>query len=151
MKKITSIALLAMITIIIACKQPQPLVYKGINNFSLQRASLQHPAIGMDLTFYNPNNYKLKIKKADVDVFIEGKHLGEMMLDTLYVIPARDTFFIPVVLNVDAKNILPDAMHLLLKKEVDIKLVGYIKAGKRHPILNIPINYEAKQPINLNF
>lgn len=151
MKRSRAIAVFVLLVMMVSCKQPQPLIYKGVRNFSLQRASLSHPAVGMDIAFYNPNNYNLKLKRAEVDVYINNNHLGDMTLDTFYLIPAKDSFFIPVVLNVDAGNIFPNAAQLLLHKEADIRLEGFIKAGRRGPLLNMPIHYETKQPLNINF
>jgi len=150
MEKIRTITLFIIICILASCTQPKPLVYKGVSNFSLKKADLQHPAIGMDLGFYNPNNYVLKLKYADVDVYINGNHLGKMILDTLYEIPKRDSFLMPVVLEVDTKHVFPNALQLLMSKEVDVKIEGYIKAGRKHIYINIPVEYEGKQPLNIN-
>lgn len=143
--------MLVLVVIMFSCKQPQPLVYKGVRNFSLKSASLSQPVVGMDVAFYNPNNYNLKLKRAEVDVYINNNHLGNMVLDTFYLIPAKDSFYIPVVLHVDTKELLPNAAQMLLQKEADIRLSGFIKAGRRRPLLTIPIHYETRQPLNFSF
>jgi hypothetical protein len=150
MKKIRTLALLAIICILASCKQPLALTYQGVSNFSLKGADVTHPAIGMDLRFYNPNNYVLKLKHADIDVYINGNHLGQMILDTLYDIPRLDTCSIPVVLNVDTRQVFPNALQLLLSKGVDVKIKGNIKAGRKGIYLNIPVAYEGTQQLNIN-
>ena len=51
-----------------SCRQPKDLVYKSVQNFGLQKGKAL-----MDISFYNPNRYKLKLKNADLDVFLNGE------------------------------------------------------------------------------
>lgn len=132
-----------------ACHAPKDLVYKGVNNFSIESANLRAPRLGLNMRFYNPNSYSMKIKHADVEVFINNNHLGNVILDTIYRIPANDSFSIPVSLTVDMKQVIPDALQIALNKSAEIKLVGHVKAKRGLIYLNIPVNYTGRQPINL--
>ena len=101
----------------------------------------------MDLRLFNPNKYPLKLKDADVDVFLNGNKLGTMLLSECFPVPGLDTFSMPVTLDVDLKNVLPNALQLLMNPEVDIRLEGSVKAGRHGVYLNVPVHYEGKQDL----
>jgi LEA14-like dessication related protein len=139
----------ALLILTAACHAPKDLVYKGVNNFSIESANLRAPRLGLNMLFYNPNNRSMTIKHADVEVFINNNHLGNVVLDTRYRIPANDSFSIPVSLTIDMKQVIPDALQIALNKSAEIKLVGHVKAKRGLIYLNIPVNYTGKQPLNL--
>jgi len=148
MKKTRFFAIVGIpILFISACRQPKDLVYQNVQNFKLQKIGLAQTAMTMDIRLYNPNNYSLKLKNADVDVFINNNRLGKMTVNGSYTITKLDTFSLPVMLDVDLKNGLPNVLQLVFNSDVDVKLSGTIKAGRHGVLLTVPINYEGKQDI----
>jgi len=101
----------------------------------------------MDVRLYNPNNYRMKLKKADLDVFMSNDHLGKMNVAKKYTVPRMDTFLLPVTLDVDMQKVLPNALQLFLNSEVTVKLTGSVKAGRHGVFVRVPVNYEGKQDI----
>ena len=89
----------------------------------------------------------MKLKQADMNVYLNGNLLGKMCFNGCYGVPALDTFSLPVTINVDMKNVLPNAFQLLVNSEVNIKLSGNVKAGRHGVFINVPVNYEGKQDI----
>jgi len=146
MRAINGILLLLSVCIF-SCKAPKDLIYQNVQDFKLEKAGLEQTALSMDIRLYNPNNYTLKLKKADVDVYLNDTHLGKMSVKGKFAVRKLDTLTLPVVLDVELKNILPNALQLLMNSEVDIKLKGTLKAGRRGVYINIPIDYEGKQDI----
>ena len=144
--KITALSLL-MLLLVCSCRHPKELVYKDVQHFKLQNAGLKQSGISLDIRMYNPNNYGIKLKNADVDVFVNGTLLGKMCVNDQCSVPGLDTFLLPVTLNVDMKNVLPNALQMFLKSDVDIKLSGTIRAGRRGIYMKVPVNYEGKQDI----
>ena len=130
-----------------ACRQPKELIYQSVENFSMKQASNNKALLAMDIRLYNPNSYSMKLKSADVDVFLNGRQAGKMNAGNQCILPAKDTFSIPVTLEVELKNILPNVLQLLMNSDVDIKLDGKIRAGRNGVYLTIPVNYEGKQDI----
>lgn len=101
----------------------------------------------MDLHYFNPNNFKLTLKRADLEVFLENRFVGQTQLDTLLEIPARDSFSIPVKMGVNMKNLFPNLLTLVLKDEVEVKLEGSAKVTRSGITLNIPVHYTGKHKI----
>jgi len=121
--------------------------FAGARNFSIEKIGLQESYIGMDLHYFNPNNFKLTLKRADLEVFLENRFVGQTQLDTLLEIPARDSFSIPVKMGVNMKNLFPNLLTLALKDEVEVKLEGSAKVTRSGITLNIPVHYTGKHKI----
>jgi len=145
--KYSGFFLLLIIVCTCSCRQPKQLVYQNVQNFKLKQAGLQQTEVSLDIRLFNPNNYGMKLKDADVDVFVNGNRLGKMQVNEFFAVPGLDTFSMPVMLSVDLKNAVPNVLQLLLSPEVDIKLAGTVKAGRHGVYVRVPVNYEGKQDI----
>jgi LEA14-like dessication related protein len=121
--------------------------FVGAKNFTLSKIGLQESYVEMDLFYFNPNGFKLQLKHADLDVFLENRFVGKTLLDTLLDIPAKDTFSIPVKMGVNMKNLFPNLLTLALKEEVEVKMEGTAKVSKSGISMNIPVHYTGKHKI----
>jgi LEA14-like dessication related protein len=121
--------------------------FAGARNFTIGKLGLQESFIGMDLYYYNPNNFKIQLKRAELDVFLENRFVGKTQLYTLLEIPARDSFSIPVKMGVNMKNLFPNLLSLALKDEVELKLEGSVRVTRSGITMNIPVHYTGKQKI----
>ncbi len=152
--KIFAVALLSLLVagvlVLTSCNRPLAPEYRSIENFRVNSVGVGQSAISADLKYYNPNNFTLKLKYGETDVYLNNRLLGKTILDTLTVIPARDSFLIPVSMKVDMKQIYSNALDILLSNEVTIKLDGFAKMGKGGIFFNLPIKYEGKQKIDIN-
>jgi LEA14-like dessication related protein len=130
---------------LMSCSAPKALEYQTYHNFNIEKLGFNNSAISLDLEYYNPNNFGLQLRKTDLDIFIDGNLLGHTTLDTLLLIPKRDTFNIPVKFNVNMQNVFKNAWNTLMGKEVLVRLSGKVKVGKANVFMNIPVEYESKQ------
>jgi LEA14-like dessication related protein len=129
--------------------QLKDIQYLDVENFKIQQIENNKAAISLDIRLYNPNNYKLKLKDADIDVFINGNHIGKVQQAVdKYEVLKNDTCLVPVILDVDMQNILANALQIVLSSGMaDVKLSGTVKAGRHGIFIPIPINYQGKQDI----
>jgi LEA14-like dessication related protein len=135
--------------IIIGCSKPKDIQYLDVGNFKMDEIGLGKSVISADLRFYNPNNFKMKMKDGSVDLSINNRFVGHSNLDTLLDIPKKDTFLIPLKMEVDMKSVLSNALNVLLSDGMDVKLDGNAKLGKAGIYFNVPIHYQGKQKLNL--
>lgn len=138
-----------LILTILSCSSPKELEYRSFNNFSVQKLGFNNSTVGMDILYYNPNNFGMQLKNSDLDIFIDGSLLGHSTFDTLIRIPRRDTFSLPVKFDVNMQNLYKNAWSTLTGKEVTVKLTGKIKIGKANVFMTLPVNYEAKETFSL--
>lgn len=142
-----SLVLLALLGFT-ACRQPEIPEYQALENFSLGKIGMNETVVSADLKYYNPNNYELQFRRADLAIAINNKPVGNTVLDTLIRIPKKDTFYVPVQMKVNMKQLLGNAFSLLLNNELDIKVNGTIRMGRSGFFMNLPVNYEGKQKID---
>ena len=84
-----------------------------------------------------------------MDVFINDKLLGHTLLDTLIQIPRRNTFTLPISVDVDMKNAFQNSFMTLFGKEVTVKATGRLKIGKANVFMSMPVNYEGKHTFSM--
>lgn len=133
---------------LIGCKKPLIPEYQAFENFSISKMGLSESVVSADLKYYNPNGYALDLKGADLDIRINDRPVGKSVLDTLITIPRQDTFYLPVKMKVNMKQLFSNAISLLMNNEVDVKVNGTVKLGKSGVFFNMPVNYSGKQKID---
>jgi LEA14-like dessication related protein len=124
-------------------------LYAGVTNFKVGSLGLGESVVSADLKYFNPNNFKMKLKYGEMDIYVNNRFIGKTLLDTLTAIPANDSFLIPVSIKVDMKQIYSNALDILLLREAAIKLQGFAKLGKGGLYFNVPINYAGRQKIDI--
>jgi LEA14-like dessication related protein len=129
------------------CRQPEPPEYFGFQDIQIIQTAGQQPTLATVVKLYNPNPYALELRRAEVDVAINGRHAGHSQLDSTIFIPKRDTFFVPVALQVDLKSILSNALQSLFSQKATITLDGRVKIKKGMLLFNRPFHYEDKEDI----
>lgn len=148
-KSFSAIPVLALALVIWAtgCRQPEAPEYYGFQNPQIVHNGAL-TTLSTTLKFYNPNPYNLKLLRAEMDVSLNGKHAGHSLLDTTIFIPKKDTFFVPVSLEVNLNSLLSNALAVLLEKQATISLDGRVKIKKGALTFNRPFHYDGKQDLN---
>ena len=141
-------AIAIMILWVAGCRQPQAPEYYGFQSIQMARAASGQMTLATTVKLYNPNPFNLRLKRAEVDVLINGKHAGHSLLDTTVFIPKRDTFFVPVAVQLDMKGLFSNALSLLQSSTVNVALDGRVKVTKGMMTFNRPFHYESKEDIN---
>lgn len=141
------VALLGLIVWATGCRQPDAPEYYGFQNPQIVRSGAL-TTLSTTLKFYNPNPYNLKLLRAEMDVSLNGKHAGHSLLDTTIFIPKKDTFFVPVSLQVNLSSLMSNALAVLLEKQATISLDGRVKIKRGAFTFNRPFHYEGKQDLN---
>lgn len=121
--------------------------FKRIENVRISKLGLSESILTLDLHYYNPNNFRVKLKEAEGDAWIENNLLGHFTIDTLVHIPANAEFILPVKLEVAMGKIFKNSLAVFLSKEVVIKIEGKARLGKGLVYINYPIRYEGKQDL----
>src|SRR6478672_469095 len=132
--------LLALVfSFILGCSKPKDLQYLDFENLHLQKASLSESVVNADIKYFNPNNFKLQLKQADFDVFVNDKFVGHSHLDTLIHIPANDSFYIPVSVKLNLGDLFKNALQVFSHPEVKVKFEGKAKIGKAGIYKTFPV------------
>lgn len=142
--------LLAVLTLLLtACSSPKQLEYREFKNFTIDKPGFASTALKMDLLYYNPNNFGMELNHTDLDIFINNNYLGKATQVIQVAIPRKAEFIIPIIMDVDMKNLLKNGFVSMLNSEVIIKVTGTIRVGKLNVFKTFPVNYEGKQQFSL--
>jgi hypothetical protein len=83
-----------------------------------------------------------------MDVSLNGRPAGHSVLDTIVMIPKRDTFYVPVTMQLNLQGLLGNALQILMEKQVTVTLDGRVHLKKGAMSFNRPFHYEGKEDIN---
>ena len=138
-----------VLSVLFGCSKPKDVVFVDVQNVNVEQMGMSESVISADIRYYNPNNFRLKLKEGSLDVSVNDTYMGHSKLDTLLEIPKLDTFSIPLKLKVDSKTLLSKAASVLLTTEVVVKLDGNAKLGKSGIYFNVPIHYVGRTRVDL--
>jgi LEA14-like dessication related protein len=133
----------------LSCSTPKGFEYKGLNNVKVNNVGFEYLDLSLNLVYFNPNNFKVDLKKVDCDVYIDNRYLGKYALDTLMHIPKKQNFELPSRMRVSMGGVFKNAFSLFMNKEVLIKVKGKTKIGKGPIFFDVPFTYETRQTISL--
>lgn len=147
-KSILKCASLVLVIWLAGCSQPQAPEYYGFQNMQVSKSPDGQATLATTVKMYNPNHYSLQLKRAEVDVSLNGHHAGHSLLDTTIFIPQQDTFYVPIALQIDLRSILSNALQMLIDKQTTISLDGRVKIRRGMFTFDRPFHYDGKQDLN---
>jgi LEA14-like dessication related protein len=137
--------LLFFCCLLISCSTPKALEYREFKNLTVEKLGFSTSTVRMDIVYYNPNNFGLQLKRADLDIYLNNNYAGHATQEYQITIPKLAEFSMPVQVDVDMKNIFRNAFTGLLNKQVMVKLTGSVKVGKANVFISFPVTYEGMQ------
>ena len=148
MKPILSILIISSI-ILSSCgtnnvKEPE---YRDIRNIRLINLGPLQSTAGVDLVYYNPNNFGVQVATARGDIYIDSSYFGQFELDEKVQVKKRSEFILPATVKVDMISAIKNHRDLYKKKEALVKIQGTAMVKKSGFSKEIPINYEHIQNI----
>jgi LEA14-like dessication related protein len=142
---------LALLLVVAGCHKPEAPEYYGFQNLAIGKGTGQQTMLSATIKFYNPNPFSLQLKKAEMTVSVNGKEAGHSTLDSTVFIPKRDTFFVPVTLQLDLHSIFNNALQMLLNQQVKIAFDGRVHLKRDGVPFVVPFHYEGDQDLNSLF
>lgn len=121
---------------------------KGIENVKISKVGLKESTVFLHIHYFNPNNFRLKLKRAEGDAWVDGNPLGHFSMDTLIHIKPRSDFRLPLKLVMDMKHFTQNMSSAFLGKQVLLKVTGTARAGKGVFYIDYPISYEGKESLD---
>ena len=134
-----------LILIFIGCKKPEPLQFRGLQNFSVKEISTDSATLISDVVFYNPNQFSVELKNIESDFYANDHLLSHYNRDTLIKVPAATEMKIPVKLRVSLQPILNNALAAFLNQEINLRAKGKTKIGSSGVFITIPFEFSKNQ------
>ena len=94
----------AAILLLMACEKPdQDIVLRDIRDVVVDATS--EPMLKANAIFYNPNNMRGRIRKIDVEIFVNGKKAASVDQSLKTSIPAQAEFTVPLEVKLAIKEL----------------------------------------------
>ena len=147
MKTVIFTLLSAMTLFLVSCgssnvKEPE---YRDIRNIRLVDVGVLQSTAGVDLIYYNPNNFGVTISEARGDVYIDNEYLGRFSLGEKVQVGRRSEFVVPALIKLDMIGAVKNHRDLYKKKHAMIRIEGIARVKKSGFSRDIPIKYESMQ------
>jgi len=125
-------------------KEPE---YRDIREVKLIEVGLLQSTAGMDLVYYNPNNFGVQLSEARGDVYIDNAYLGLFSLDEKLQVGKLSEFMVPAIIKLDMIGAIKNQQDIFKKKEVLVRIEGFARVKKGGIYRDLPIKFEAVQNI----
>jgi LEA14-like dessication related protein len=125
-------------------KEPE---YRDIREIRMIEAGILQSTAGVDLVYYNPNNFGVQVSEARGDVYVDNQFLGRFSLNESVEVNKRSEFVLPAILKIDMIGALKNQRELIKKKEVLLRIEGLGRIKKAGFTRDVPIKYESMQNI----
>ena len=147
MKTIISTLGLGIVLFLSSCKSSdvQEPEYRDIRNIRLVDVGVLQSTAGIDLIYYNPNNFGVTLSEARGDVYIDNEYLGRFSLEEKVQVGKRSEFVVPALIKLDMIGAFKNHRDLYKKKEALIRIDGVARVKKSGFSKDVPIKYESIQ------
>ncbi len=121
--------------------------YRDIRNVRLINFGPLQSTAGVDLVYYNPNDFGVQVATARGDIYIDNNYFGRFELDDKVQVKKRSEFILPATVKVDMIGAVKNQRELYKKKEALVRIEGIATLKKAGFSREIPIKYESMQNI----
>jgi LEA14-like dessication related protein len=149
------LALFVLITSITmsSCLTYQEVEFVGMKGVEVEDMSTKEIKVRVSIQVKNPNNYKIKITKSDLDLFLGGKALGKAVIGERIILPKNSNETHTFTISTDLSKLggmLGVGAMMLGGGSKTFRVKGWVKAkafgvGKKFPVdfkesLKIPLS-----------
>ena len=142
--------LLLTLTLLTSCKKPdQDIVLRQIKDVVMDASS--EPLLKANAIFYNPNSVRGKLKKINVEIFVDGKKAASVDQSLKTSIPAGAEFTVPLEVKLAIKELglLDTILGMVGGKTFKIHYKGSLKLSYHGLPINVPVDY--KDEVRIRF
>ena len=121
--------------------------YRDIRDVRIMNVGLLQTTAGIDIVYYNPNNFGVQLSDARGDLYIDDQYFGRFGIQDKVAVRKRDEFIVPAVLKMDNISAIKNHREIWKKKKALIRIEGFAKVSKAGFNKEVPIKYEGMQDI----
>ena len=125
-------------------KEPE---YREIQNVRIMDVGLLQTTAGLELVYYNPNNFGVTLSQARGEVYIDNMYFGRFGISDKVAVRKHEEFIIPAVLKMDNISAIKNHREIFQKKQAMIRIEGFATVRKAGFNKEVPIKYEGIQDI----
>ncbi|HET9486470.1 MAG TPA: LEA type 2 family protein [Chryseosolibacter sp.] len=141
---------LLLLFLVSGCRKPEEdIVLRHIRDVVVDAAS--GPVLKANAIFYNPNNMRGRLKKIDVEIFVNGKKAASVEQTLKTSIPAASEFTVPleVTLAIKELGLMDTIFGMIGGKTFEVHYKGSLRLSYHGFPINVPVDY--KDDVKLRF
>jgi len=121
--------------------------YRDIRNIRLISLGPLESTAGVDLVYYNPNDFGVQVATARGDIYVDNNYFGKFELNDKVSVKKRSEFILPATVKVDMIGAVKNQRELYKKKEALVKIEGMATVKKAGFSKDVPIKFEQMEDL----
>lgn len=151
MRKVNPIILLclALFVVLSSCGPKEDIEFKYVKDVIVDANT--EPLLKGKAVLYNPNKQRMKLRKINVDVYVNDKKTARVDQEPSMIIPAEAEFIVPleVKLNMKELGFMDTLFGMLGGKKMKVRYKGTVSVTYKGIPVRVPVDYEST--INFRF
>lgn len=142
--------LLFSLILMISCQRPkEDIVLRQIKDVVVDASS--DPVLKANAIFFNPNNVRGKLKRINVDIFVNGKKAASVNQELKTLIPSNAEFSVPLEVKLAIKELgfMDTLLGVIGGKTFEVRYEGTLKLTYHGFPINVPVKY--KDDVRIRF
>ena len=139
-----------MLLVVGSCHGPdEKIVLRKIRDVVVDAST--EPLLKANAVFYNPNDVRGKLKRINIEVYVDGKKAAFVNQKLKTKIPANAEFIVPleVRLNIKELGFMDTLLGVIGGKTFEVRYEGSLKLSYRGFPINVPVHY--KDEVRIRF
>jgi len=128
----------------ISCKKLEAPIFESVENVNVKDKTSTQVTLVADVNFYNPNNYKITLKHANIDVMLNEKLVTNYTRDYNIEIEKNEHFSVPIEIKLSLSDIntsiITSAINALMGKKQKLSYLGHIKIKAFGFKIKVPVD-----------
>ena len=139
-----SIIILSVLIISSCNKEFEDIQFKDFTGLKISEVKKGQFRVEGNMSFYNPNNVRVKLAKAVVHVYKKDKHIATVVPKEKVIIKKEAGFDIPAqaLVNLGDLDLLGSILSVLGGNDVKLRFKGYIVIKSWGIPIRVPVDFE---------
>lgn len=151
MRKVNHAILLCLVLLatLVSCGPKENIEFKYVKDVIIDANT--EPLLRGNAVLYNPNKQRMKLRKINVDVYVNDKKAARVDQEPDLKIPAQAEFTVPleVKLNMKELGFTQTLFGMLGGKKMKIRYKGTVSVTYKGVPVRVPVDYEST--VNFRF
>lgn len=142
--------ILLLFIVAAGCKRPkEDIVLRQIKDIVVDATT--DPMLKANAIFYNPNAIRGKLKRINVDIFVDGKKAASVNQELKTAIPANSEFSVPIEVKLAIRELgfMDTLLGMVGGKKFEVRYEGSLKLSYHGFPINVPVSY--KDEVRIRF
>ena len=133
---------LLLLMVLTACVPKEKVVLRSVSIKQVEPGKDGNLLLKADAIFYNPNSSRMRLKRIEIDVLVDGTKAARVDQQLSALIKPNSEFTVPLEVQLKMKEIglLNTIMNLFGGKKYEIQFVGRMKINVNGCPVKVPVN-----------